>query len=632
MYILNISFDFDFLPLLIIAAIAWAIPLLMSLLRITKVPTVIIEIIAGYFIGKYFILNFSSESIKLLDYIALTGFIFLMFLGGLEIDVDQIMVSFPRRKNNIKRYLQNPLFVGFLYFIITLVISYSAAWTFSFLIDIQNVWYFSLIMVTTSIGIILPVLKNRAEINTHFGQMLMLAAAIVDILSVLLFTITAFVIKNGFHLELLWLGALLLLFIILYLIGSVFNKITVIQKIFFQLSHAVSQIKIRGTILMILIFVVVAQYIEKEVILLGAFLSGLLLSLFMHKERSMLLVKLDGLAYGFFIPVFFIMVGVHFELKALIEIDNSIYIFLSLLILVLFVIKIIPSFLWMRLFGVRKAIAGGVLMTSQLSLIIAAAAIGLELGIISTGINASFVLMAVITCLLSPVIYNLLNPRNIYTGDKVIIVGGSSAAVLLSRRLHLHSKYSIIIEKDENRYKNIKTKGIHVVMGDGKEKNIFDKLILSPENYVVVLTGNDEENIRICKMLRNEFQHERMISRSGTSKIWQSLRALDVETFDATRVIANTIEQLIISPATYRTVVESNEDFTIEEITLTNKDMDGLQVKEIPFHGNGTIMMIKRNNNMFIPHGETYLRLGDVVNVFGTTTALDDYRNKLRYS
>lgn len=630
MHLLTISFDFDFYPLLIVAAIAWAIPMLMSLLRITKIPTVIIEILAGFFIGKYFILGYPSDSTILLDYFALTGFIFLMFLGGLEIDVDQLKASFPRRKITYARYLKNPLLVGVVYFFITMLVSFSAAWAFSFIIDIQNIWYFSLIMVTTSVGIILPVLKNRAEINTHFGQMLILAAAIADILSILLFTVTAFVLKNGFHSEILWLGALIGLFILIYLLGNAFNKINIIRKITFQLSHAASQIKIRGTILLILIFVVASQYIEKEVILLGAFLSGLLLSVFMHKERSMLMVKLDGLGYGFFIPIFFIMVGVHFDPSALAELDNSLYIFLALLIVTLFAIKIIPSFLWIRLFGVRKAISGGFLMSSRLSLIIAAVTIGLELGVISPAINASFILMAVLTCLFSPTIYNMLNPRNVFEGDKTIIVGGSSTAVLLARRLHLHSKSVIIIENDEKRFKEIKSKGIVVFKGDGKDSKIFEKMKLNPENYVVILSDNDEENVKISQMLRNEFQHERMIARAGNSKIWQSLRAMDVETFDATRVIANTIENLIVSPTTYHTIVESYENFHIEEIELTNVNLDGLQIKEIPFHGDGTLMMVKRNDNMYIPHGETYLRLGDVINVFGTTTALEDYRDMLR--
>ncbi len=625
----TISFDFEFYPLLIVVAIAWFIPLSMSLLRITKIPTVIIEILAGFFIGKWLLGMYPSDSIILLDFLALTGFVFLMFLGGLEIDMGQIMASFPRRKIAYAKYIQNPLLVGTVYFIITIVTSYGFAWVLSHIVEVQNIWYFSLIMVTTSIGIILPVLKSRAEINTHFGQMIILASAIADILSIALFTVTAFILKNGLKLELAFLLLLPVLFLILYLIGKVFRNASAFKKITYQLSHAASQIRIRGTILLILVFVVLAQFIGKEVILLGAFMGGLLLSIFLHKDRSMLLVKLDGFGYGFFIPMFFIMVGVHFDPAALGEIDSSLLLFLGSLLVVMYIIKIFPSFLWMRLFGMKRAISGGFLMASRLSLIIAASTIGVEMGVISPAINSSFILMAVLTCLISPVIYNYMNPKSVHKSEKTIIVGGTSVGVLLARRLHLHDKSSVIIEKDESRFKDIKTKGLIVFKGDGADPDTYEQINLDPSNYVVVMTGDDQENIRICKMIRKEFSHEKLIARSGTKMIEQTLKNLNVETFDATRILANSIENLIILPTTYHALIESYDDFHIEELEMLNHEVDGLQVREVPLHGDGTIMMIKRGGNMYVPHGDTYLRLGDIINVFGTNAAIEDYRKKL---
>ncbi|MCP4553122.1 MAG: hypothetical protein GY834_14035 [Bacteroidetes bacterium] len=629
MTLLTISFDFEFYPLLIVVAIAWFIPLSMSLLRITKIPTVIIEILAGFFIGKWLLGMYPSDSIILLDFLALTGFVFLMFLGGLEIDMGQIMASFPRRKIAYAKYIQNPLLVGTVYFIITIVTSYGFAWGLSHIVEIQNIWYFSLIMITTSIGIILPVLKSRAEINTHFGQMIILASAIADILSIALFTITAFILRNGLKLELAFLLLLPVLFLILYLIGKVFRNASTFKKITYQLSHAASQIRIRGTILLILVFVVLAQFIGKEVILLGAFMGGLLLSIFLHKDRSMLLVKLDGFGYGFFIPMFFIMVGVHFDPAALGEIDSSLLLFLASLLVAMYIIKIFPSFLWMRLFGMKRAISGGFLMASRLSLIIAASTIGVEMGVISPAINSSFILMAVLTCLISPVIYNYMNPKNAHKSEKTIIVGGTSVGVLLARRLHLHDKSSVIIEKDESRFKDIKTKGLIVFKGDGADPDTYEQINLDPSNYVVVMTGDDQENIRICKMIRKEFSHEKLIARSGTKMIEQTLKNLNVETFDATRILANSIENLIILPTTYHALIESYDDFHIEELEMLNHEVDGLQVREVPLHGDGTIMMIKRGGNMYVPHGDTYLRLGDIINVFGTNAAIEDYREKL---
>jgi len=626
---LNISFHFDYFPLMVVAALAWAVPMFMSLARLKKIPTVIIEIILGYFIGKYLLGSPEQESYRILEFLALTGFIFLMFMSGLEIDVDQIIASFPRRKITYARFLKNPLLIGITSFIVTLILSYFSAIGLSSVYNIQNHWYFALIMVTTSVGIILPVLKNRGEITGRFGQMLIIAAAVADIFSIILFTFTAFIIKNGLRIEILLILAIFFAFYLFYRLGNKFIKIHWYKKISFQLSHAASQLSVRGTILLILIFVVLSQYIGEEVILLGAFLSGLLLSIFLHKERSLLMIKIDGMGFGFFIPVFFIMVGAKFDPSALLEFDRSLITFLILLLTTLFAIKVIPGFLWARLFGHKKAIAGGFLMSSRLSLIIAASSIGLELGVITPGINACFIVMAVITCFLSPVIYNYLNPGDVFTGDKTVIVGGSSTGVLLARRLYIHGKAAVIIEKDQGRYKDLKSKGLNVVLGDALNIDLYNKIKLAPANYVVVDTGSFDLNIKICKLLKEELRHEQIISRAGNLSIEKVLKTYDVETVDATRVLATTIENLIIRPSTYHALVESFENFSVEEIKITNKEIDGLQVKEIPFHRDAILMMVKQGNDVYIPHGETFFRLGDVIHVFGTDSALVDTRGKL---
>ncbi len=629
-FLLSISFDFDFLPLFIVASVAWLVPMLLNLFKLKKIPAVIVEIILGYFVGVYFLGSPDQESYHILEFLALSGFIFLMFLSGLEIDVDQIIASFPRKKLTVARFLKNPLLVGLSSFLITLILSYLGALSLSSFTTINSHWYFALIMVTTSVGIILPILKNRGEISSRFGQMMIIAAAIADILSIILFTFTAFILKHGFKWRILLIVALFFAFFIFYEIGKHLFKYPVFKKLSFQLSHAASQISVRGTMLLILIFVVLSHYIGEEVILLGAFLSGLLLSNFLHKERSLLMVKLDGMGFGFFIPIFFIMVGAKFEPEAFKEFDQSLILFLILLLITLFAVKVIPSVLWARLFGFRKAISGGFLMSSRLSLIIAAAAIGQDLGVISAGLNASFVLMAVLTCFLSPLIFNQLNPPDILEGEKTVIIGGSSTGVLLARRLHIHGKAAIIVEMNETRCKEIKSKGLNVIRGDGLNTEIYEKIKLKPENYVVVDTASDERNLKICEMLRKDMGHEHIISRAGHLSLERAMKKIEVETVDAVKVIATTIENLIIRPTTYHTLVESFENFSVEEIQIRNKEVDGLQVKEVPFHQNAILMMVKRGNTSYIPHGETYFRLGDIVHIFGTDSALENAREVLR--
>ena len=93
--------------------------------------------------------------------------------------------------------------------------------------------------------------------------------------------------------------------------------------------------------------------------------------------------------------------------------------------------------------------------------------------------------------------------------------------------------------------------------------------------------------------------------------------------------MATTIENLIVRPTTYHTLVESFEYFSVEEIAVLNPEIDGHRVCEIAFHRDAILMMVKRGNNMYIPHGDTYLKTGDILNIFGTDSALEHTREKL---
>lgn len=627
--LLSISLNFNYFPLLVVVGLAWIIPMALSVLRIKKIPSVVVEILMGYLAGRFLLADVDPESIKILEFLALSGFIFLMFLTGLEIDMDQVTLSFPRKRIDFSRISKNPLIIAVVYFLITILLSYIGAIALSHIVSVTNKWYFSLIMVTTSVGIILPVLKNQGEATGDYGQMLIITAAVADILSIILFTFTAYILTNGFRLEITYILLLFALFYLFYKLGNRFRNWSLLKKITFQLSHAASQLSIRGTIFLLLIFVVISQYISPEVILLGAFLTGILLSLFQHKERSLLLIKLDGMGYGFFIPIFFIMVGVKFDPSALKEFEFTLIPFLAVLLLLMFAIKVIPSSLFISQFGKRKALSAGFLLSSRLSLIIAASAIGLELGVISPGINASFIIMAIATCLLGPVMYNLINKQAKQPANQTIIVGGSSKGVLLARRLNIHGKASVIIEINETRYKDLLSKGLKVYLSDGLKPVTYENIGLTPSSYVVVDTGSEELNIRICGVLRKEFNHEKIISMANGRGVEQQLKRLDVETVDIRRVMATTIETLIVRPTTYHALIETFEHFRVEEIPVMNPDIGGLRVKEIPFHKDAILIMVKRGNSLFIPHGETYLKTGDILNIFGTDSALEDTREKL---
>ncbi len=627
--ILNIVFNFDFIPLAIVLAIAWAAPVLLSFLKLGSVPSVIAEIILGYITGHFLFDYFNTETVIILDYLALLGFIFLMFLSGLEINIEQITASFPRKKINISSLTKNPLILGVIHFSLTLFFSYIGILVLSRFFNIPAVWYFSLIIVSTSLGIILPILKNRGEITEDYGQMLIITAAIADIFSIILFSFTAFVMKHGFKADILYILILFIIFYILNAIGRKIKCIPYLKRFTHHFHNTNLQIKIKSILVLLLSFVVIAQFIGKEEVLLGAFLCGLLLSSFLRKGRSLLLIKMDGMGYGFFIPVFFIMIGMRFDTSFFAELNKSLIGLILYVFIIMFTIKIIPSMLWIKQFGFKRALAGGFLVSSQLSLIIAASAIGLDLGILSEGMNAAFILLAITTCLIAPIAYNLINPKNILEGQKILIIGGSSTGVLLTRRLHTHDKKAIIIENNTNRYRVIKEKGLPVIYGDGTDNHIYKEVKLMPNDHIVLECGNDKIKLEIALLLKKYYRHEKIITRVWSESIKNKLNSINVKTLDEKNVLVQTLESLIISPSTYHSLSESFENYIIDEIKIKNNDIIDKQINELPLHCNAILMMIKSRNKLKIPHGNTYLNKGDIILVFGTPSALLETRKLL---
>jgi Trk K+ transport system NAD-binding subunit len=351
------------------------------------------------------------------------------------------------------------------------------------------------------------------------------------------------------------------------------------------------------------------------------------MSFFMSKERSILIIKLEAMGFGFFIPVFFIMVGARFDPGSLLEYQKSLYLFLVLLLILFYAVKIIPSFIWIRRFGQRMSLAAGFLLAAHLGLVIAAASVGLKLGAITPGANSSFIIMVAITCFSSPFIYGLINRKKAYPEEQTIIIGGSSVGVLVTRRLKLLGKSSLIVEINRQRFETIHSNGLDILQGDGLDKSTYEKIGLKPDSYVVVMTGSEQTDLAICELLRKEFNHERIISVPGNSRIENKMLGLGVQILDARRVLASTIENFILSPSAYHSLVETFENFLVEDIIVLDREVEGKRVMDIPLPKEGMIMLVTRGNEKYVPHGETYLRAGDVITVFGTGSAIDEIRS-----
>lgn len=615
------DYTLNYLPLFVVFVVAWSVPMLLSWLQINKVPAVIVEIIMGVIIGPS-VLNLVTDE-PYLKFLSYTGFLFLIFLSGLEIDIDKILRSFPRKLRKVD-FISNSFLVAVFIYIGSLFLSFGAALVIKMIFPIDTI-FFTILMPTVALSIIVPILKNDGELSRKYGQIILMEAALATIMSIILISVYSGIVQNGFQTELLLFLVIFVAFFASYYLGRWLMGITLFKQIMYTLEHAANQIRIRGAVMVMLFFVIVAYLINTELVL-GAFFAGTLLSIFLSKERSSLHFKLDGMSYGFFIPIFFIMVGVNLDLSALSNLSQSIP-FVLLLLLGFYVTQMIPAFIMIKVFGLKKAASAGIILTARLGLTVATAQIGLSLGLIDSAGNAAIVITSIFTSILSPLFYKVLNNEQ-SKKYKMFIIGNTKASALLADRMRMHSIDYVVITDDVKNYNLLKTKGIEVFRTEFVGSQLYSELDIKPYYPVIVMTNSDVNNTEIVRRFKNDFGHIKIFAVSN-SQLKKEVNDGEIKLVDKNESLVHYIENAVIRPETFGSLAENFGTYTIEEIRITNKELDNKQIKDIAFHPSGSIMILKRKEDIFIPHGNTHLILGDVVSIIGNEEALREFRKIL---
>ncbi len=263
-----------FLSLLLITVLAVAVPVLLSRFRIVRLPLVVGEIIAGIIIGKS---GFDLvEHTPTLDFLAEFGFTFLMFLSGLEVSFGSLSNSLRDGKNRFR--ISGPVPLALLSFALTLFLAIGAGILLQRAGMTRNAILMGLILSTTSLGIVVPILKERGMNATPYGQLLLISALVADFATLLLLSITIGIISQGFGVEILFFLVLLATFLAAARLGQWAKRIPGLTRTIDELSHATSQLKVRGAFALMVILVVLAQSLGVELIL-GAFLAGAIVEL-----------------------------------------------------------------------------------------------------------------------------------------------------------------------------------------------------------------------------------------------------------------------------------------------------------------------------------------------------------------
>jgi Kef-type K+ transport system membrane component KefB/Trk K+ transport system NAD-binding subunit len=614
-----------FLTLLLITVLALVVPVLANRLRGIQIPIVVGEIIAGMIIGRSG-LNLVQASATL-DFLAEFGFAFLMFLSGLEVDFS--LLSFRAEEGAEERLWQRPLSIAVMMFVGTLVIAFAISMGLQRAGMVQSPLLMGLILSTTSLGVVVPVLKEKEILGGRYGQAILVSASISDFVTLMLLTVVIALNRRGLTLDLLLIPALLAIFTILARFSRRLSANAWLIRILDDLSSATAQLRVRGAFALMVGWVVLAQALGVELIL-GAFLAGAIAGLLDQNADASAQEKLDAIGYGFFIPIFFIMVGADFDLTTLLSSSRAMLL-VPILLGAGYLVKVVPGALMRFAFDWKRSLAGGALLSSRLSLVIAASAIALDIGAISEEVNASTVLLAVVTCTLSPMIFNRLIPKpEAERREGIIIVGTDQMAPLLARRLQAEGEDVVIVSTHEAAREGYYEAECCVVYGDPADEGTLMEANAERAQGLVALCTDPQETRRVLDVARQRFQIPILVARVGDVEGIRDLQREGVRVVQPALATAIALQGALWYPSTFDLLADQEDGVEVRDAVMTNRDLRGNRIRGLRLPGNALVLSIERDGSVLVPDGETRLKMGDRVGIIGAREAVEETMDFLR--
>jgi len=370
--------------LVVVAALAFVVPLLVASGPARRLPAVVLLIASGMAIGP------SGLGIVTLDLpiqiLALIGLAFLLFLAGLEVEVHEM------RGRRLRLALAS--------FGLSFALALAIGAGLGAIGLVEAPVLVAVILVGTSLGVVIPVLKDAGEIEGDFGQLVVAAASIADVGAIVLLSVLF--TRDGDPAAAALLFALFALLAVVLVVAIVrTERAGILAPLLRRLQDTSAQIRVRAAWLLLVGIAAVAEALGLEVIL-GAFVAGAILTIVdtdTTRSHPLFRPKLEAIGFGVFVPVFFIATGLRFDLGALLAGPEALAL-VPVFVVALLVARGVPAVVLGRATGSRRLAAAGLLQATLLP--IAPAQIGLELGLLDAATAAALITAGLIAVVVFP--------------------------------------------------------------------------------------------------------------------------------------------------------------------------------------------------------------------------------------
>jgi Kef-type K+ transport system membrane component KefB len=381
--------EISLVGVLIVAAVAFVVPLALGLVPALRVPSVVVEIVAGIVIGPA-VLGLVEVDAPL-RFMSLLGLAFLLFLAGMEIDLGGLLRGGALRS-------------AVLGFVLSLAIAFGIGLLLGVAGLIRSPLLVAIMLSATSLGIVVPVLADAGKSQSTLGQLVIAGSSVADFGAVILLSLFFSGDASSVGSTLLLVGAFAVLVAAIAITVAEFEHVGRLNAVLLRLQDTSAQIRVRGALLFLIGFAVLAQLLGLEIIL-GAFIAGTVLRL-VDKDGIMTHTffrqKLEAVGFGVFIPFFFVVSGIQLDVGALLAGGGAALAPVPIFLLALLLARGLPAILYRPQVDTRGVLAAALLQATSLPFIVATTGIGMGLGILSPATGAALVVAGLLSVVLFP--------------------------------------------------------------------------------------------------------------------------------------------------------------------------------------------------------------------------------------
>jgi Kef-type K+ transport system membrane component KefB len=376
-----------FTNLLIVVAVGLLAPLALGFFPRLRLPAIVLEIVLGIVIGPSG-LDWVKPDLPV-SILALVGLAFLLFLSGLEIDVKRLRGPILKLTG-----------VGFaLSFAIAIILGLGLKAGGL----VKSPLFVAIVLVSSSLGVIVPVMKDSNNASSSFGQLVIAAASIAEFGAIILLSL--FFSGKGSTstagtLILLGMFGLTVVLVGVAIAGA--ERSISLSRVLRRLQDTTAQIRVRAAFVLLIGFTALADQVGLATIL-GAFAAGALLSTIDRDDMThpQFRLKLEAAGFGVFIPVFFVASGLRFDLNALFASASTVA-RVPLFLIAIYLARGLPAIVYVRLLGRSRSVIAGVLQATSLTFVVTATQIGLQLGVVTQATAAGLVAAGLLSVVISP--------------------------------------------------------------------------------------------------------------------------------------------------------------------------------------------------------------------------------------